>query len=214
MDWKDFFKQVQIGKTLYRTLFQQELFKNSKYIQGKVFDIGSGGNPSYKKYLPKNIELITTDYIQKTGVVTIVDFNKKININDDSVDTVLLFHNLYIAENPWETLKEVFRIVKPGGHVVISNPFGMNIMAEPHDYIRFTKEGLDKILTEQGFTIIVSENVGDRFSLIANTLHAFLLVWPIRLIVNMIALMCDRLIPKGIKKNHPFPIGYFYVIRK
>jgi hypothetical protein len=104
--------------------------------------------------------------------------------------------------------------VKPGGHVVISNPFGMNIMAEPHDYIRFTKEGLDKILTEQGFTIIVSENVGDRFSLIANTLHAFLLVWPIRLIVNMIALMCDRLIPKGIKKNHPFPIGYFYVIRK
>jgi SAM-dependent methyltransferase len=179
-----------------------------------VLDIGAGGKPSYEKYLSKNIEYIKTDYVQKNGVDQVLDFNQPFPFADASIDTVFLFHNLYIAENPAQVLSEVYRVLKKGGHVLISNPFGVNVMAEPHDYGRLTKEGLEKVVHGALFDIVHMRQIGDRFSVISYALHAFFLIWPIRLVCNAIALLCDTLIPRGMKKNHPFPLGYFYVARK
>ena len=178
-----------------------------------MLDIGSGGNPSYVKYLPTNIEYIKSDYIEKNGVKNVVDFNKTLPFDDESMDTIFLFHNIYIAEDIHKTLFEVKRILKPEGVVLISSPFGMNVMAEPHDYVRYTKEGLHRLVGEF-FKIEKVAMLGDRFSVSANSFHAFFLIWPIRIIINTLALFFDKLIPKGMKKNHPFPIGYFYVARK
>ncbi len=210
----DFIWETIRGRTLYRILFQQEVFRAQPYVVGRVLDIGAGGKPSYEKYLPKNIEYIKTDYVQKNGVDQVLDFNQSFPFADASIDTVFLFHNVYIAENPAHVLAQVHRVLKKGGHLLISNPFGVNVMAEPHDYGRFTKEGLEKIVHEAHFDIVHMRQIGDRFSVISYALHAFFLVWPIRLICNAIALLCDTLIPRGMKKNHPFPLGYFYVARK
>ena len=210
----DFIWETIKGRTLYRILFQQEVFRSGTFIVGKVLDIGARGKPSYEKYLPKNIEYIKTDYVQKNGVDQVLDFNQLFPFADASIDTVFLFHNVYIAENPAHVLVEVHRVLKKGGHLLISNPFGVNVMAEPHDYGRFTKEGLEKIMRGANFDIVYGKQIGDRFSVIAYALHAFFLIWPIRLICNSIAFFCDTLIPRGMKKNHPFPLGYFYVARK
>ena len=210
----DFIWETIRGRTLYRILFQQEVFRAQPYVVGRVLDIGAGGKPSYEKYLPKNIEYIKTDYVQKNGVDQVLDFNQSFPFADASIDTVFLFHNVYIAENPAHVLAQVHRVLKKGGHLLISNPFGVNVMAEPHDYGRFTKEGLEKIVHEAHFDIVHMRQIGDRFSVISYALHAFFLVWPIRLMCNAIALLCDTLIPRGMKKNHPFPLGYFYVARK
>lgn len=210
----DYIRETFKGRTIYRILFQREVSRNSQYIRGTVLDIGSGAHPSYLKYLPKGIDYKKTDYIKKDGVDQFLDFNQLFPFEDNSFDTVLLFHNLYIAKDPQMTMSEVRRVLKPGGFVLISSPFGMNIMAEPNDFMRFTKEGLDNLFNNSGMVIVYVNSIGDRFLLIANTLHAFFLIAPIRIIFNSIALICDKLIPKGMKKNHPFPIGYFYVARK
>lgn len=214
MIWSNFFKETMSGKTLYRVIFQQAVYNSSRYIKGKVLDIGSGGNPSYKKYLPKDIDYIKTDFVQKDGVDQILDFNQKFPFEDASLDTIFLFHNLYIAEDPSHVLSEAKRVLREGGYLLISSPFGTNIMPEPHDYNRFTKEGLDNLVRKVGFKIEEFMALGDRFSVIANTLHAFFLIWPIRIVFNFLAVFCDKLIPSGMKRNHPFPLGYFYVIRK
>ncbi len=210
----DFITETIKGRTLYRILFQQEVFCAQKFITGKVLDIGSGGKPSYEKYLPKNIEYIKTDYQEKNGIDKVVDFNNRLPFEAGSVDTVFLFHNLYIANDPKTTLVEVNRVLKKGGHLLISNPFGVNVMAEPNDFGRLTKQGLGRLLAEAGFEVVEMKQIGDRFSVIAYTLHAFFLIWPIRLITNAIAQVCDKLIPSGMKRTHPFPLGYFYVARK
>jgi len=210
----DYIRETFRGRSIYRILFQREVYKNYKYIKGSVLDIGSGANPSYLKYLPKGIDYKKTDYVKKDGVDEILDFNQVFPFEDNSFDTVLLFHNLYIAKDPHKTIGEVKRVLKPNGFVLISSPFGMNIMAEPNDFRRFTKEGLDNLFNNLDMEIVYVKSIGDRFSVIANTLHAFLLIAPIRIIFNSIAIICDKLIPRGMKKNHPFPIGYFYVVRK
>lgn len=210
----DFIQQTIKGRTLYRILFQQEVFHAQNFVTGKVLDIGSGGKPSYEKYLPKNIEYIKTDYREKDGIDKVVNFNDRLPFEAGTIDTVFLFHNLYIANDPKATLAEVNRVLKKGGHVLISNPFGVNVMAEPNDFGRLTKQGLDKLLAEAEFEVIKVKQIGDRFSVIAYALHAFFLIWPIRIIFNSVALVCDKLIPSGMRKNHPFPLGYFYVARK
>lgn len=210
----DFITETIKGRTLYRILFQQEVFRAQEFIAGKVLDIGSGGKPSYEKYLPKNIEYIKTDYTQKNGIDKVVNFNERLPFEVGTIDTVFLFHNLYIANDPLQTLSEVNRVLKKGGHLLISNPFGVNVMAEPNDFGRLTKQGLERLLSEAGFEIGEAKQIGDRFSVVAYALHAFFLVWPIRIIFSSLALVCDKLIPLGMRKTHPFPLGYFYVARK
>ncbi len=210
----DFLKNNIKGKTIYRILFQWSLLNANSFISGTVLDIGSGGNPSYEKYLPKNIKYTKTDYVQKDGVGKVLDFNKKFDFPDASFDTVFLFHNLYIAEDSEFTMSEVKRVLKNGGYLLISNPFTANEMPEPHDYIRFSKEGIDRMIEKTGFEIVEFKRLGDRFSVCAYALNPLLLIWPIRLVVNTLALMLDFIIPRKLKTNYPFPIGYFYVTRK
>ena len=49
----DYIKNTIRGKTIYRILFQWSLMDANFFINGKVLDIGSGGGPSYEKYLKK-----------------------------------------------------------------------------------------------------------------------------------------------------------------
>jgi len=214
MIWPDFFRETIRGRTLYRILFQQAVLISAPFIRGRVLDIGSGSNPTYQKYLPQKIEYLKTDYVQKENIQQVLDFNNKFPFEDESVQTVFLFHNLYIAEDPRAVLEEVKRVLSKDGFILISNPFGTNIMPEPHDYNRLTEEGLDNLITKTSLVIVEAKALGDRFSVIANTMHAFFVFWPVRLVFNVLAIFCDKLIPKGMKRNHPFPLGYFYVIRK
>lgn len=210
----DFLSNTIKGKTLYRILFQQCVLQHQRYIMGRVLDIGAGSNPSYTDYFPDNIDYIKTDYIKKSNVEHVLDFNLKFSFDNDYFNSVLLFHNLYIAKDQSYTLSEIHRVLKKGGCLLISSPFAVNEMPEPHDYNRLTKEGLDSILLCNDFEILESKRIGERFTLFAYSIHPLLIIWPIRLIVNAFALLLDCFIPNKLRSNYPFPIGYFYVVRK
>lgn len=53
---------------------------------------------------------------------TALVFEEELPLYDSSVDRVLIVHALEHAENPNETLKEVWRVLAPGGRVVIVTP--------------------------------------------------------------------------------------------
>ena len=209
----DFLRNTIAGKTVYRILFQWVLVHHHKYIQGKVLDIGAGLKPSYLPYLPKNIEYLQTNYQPGEGVA-VLDFNSPFPYSDNSINTVLLFHNLYIAKDPLFVVREAKRVLTQGGHVLIATPFVANEMPEPHDFGRWTKEGLDAIISSAGLSRVSVVRIGERFTAIAYILHPLLFIWPIRLIINTIAIALDACIPNKIRTNYPFPIGYFYVAAK
>lgn len=211
----DFIHNVIKGKTIYRILFQRVLKKHNNLITGRVLDLGAGGNPSYYRYMDmKGREFVKTDYIHKAGVNEIVDFDQPFPFSDASFDTVCIFHALYIAKDPNAVLTEVRRVLKPGGALVLSMPFVANEMPEPHDYIRYTMEGLQVLVEGVGFETVVQERIGDRGTAATYIMSPLYIVWPIKLIAYSLALLIDALIPKKLKRNYPFPIGYFYVARK
>ena len=74
-----------------------------------------------------------------------------------SCDTVVLLEVLEHIRNPQEALQEAFRVLRPGGHLLLSMPFLYPIHDAPHDYQRMTRHGLERDLENAGLDIVSIE---------------------------------------------------------
>lgn len=210
----DFIRQIYSGKTLGRILLNWHIANACKDISGHVVDIAGGGNASYYAYLPSTISVVRTNYTNEgCSVDTVVDFNKPLPFPDRSIDAVLLFNALYIAEDYRVLLRELQRVVKKGGGVFISMPFLYNEMKEPHDFCRLTYEGLEHVCREAGFSEVSVTRLGERVSASVNLLHPLFLLNTIRLFIYALALFLDFCIPQSLKRKYPSPIQYFCVAK-
>lgn len=52
------------------------------------------------------------------------------------------------VKNPFNAIKEIQRVLKPGGIIIGSTPFVFPIHDEPHDFYRYTKYGLRNLFKD------------------------------------------------------------------
>jgi SAM-dependent methyltransferase len=64
-------------------------------------------------------------------------------VKSNSADCVLCVALLLHCKYPHKVIAEIHRILKPGGMVYLSVPFIFPTCEDPHDYHRFTVNGLD-----------------------------------------------------------------------
>jgi|SRR3989344_4653779 len=208
-------QETKRGKTIARTLFNWEIGKSVKNIDGVVIDLGGGKNPSYERFWHiKPEKFIRVDINEKSEPNVIADLNKPFPFADNLADSVFLFNVIYILENPEKTLREINRVLKSDGKLFMTSPFIFNEAREPNDYWRFTSEVLEKLLKESGFSQISIKPVGERFSASAYILSPFLFFWPIKFVFYILAIGLDRIIPRKLRLNQPCPIGYFIEAKK
>jgi SAM-dependent methyltransferase len=198
------------GKTIYRTLFDRQVWRTRSFVRGIVLDVAGDARADYAAALRSSGATLTVVNVRSDADV-VADFNLPLPFPDQYADTVLLFNALYIADDQRALFKELRRITKKDGHVLIASPFVSNEMREPHDYVRLTSEGLSRLCKESGLRILSCESIGERFTSAAYLLHPFFLISPIRLIAYMLALVFDHCIPRSIRIAHPAPLGYFLV---
>lgn len=79
------------------------------------------------------------------GVDRVEDIHA-LTFGPESVGTVLCLDTLEHVGDPLSALREVHRVLRPGGMVVISSHMFMPIHAHPWDYWRFTPEGFGLLL--------------------------------------------------------------------
>jgi SAM-dependent methyltransferase len=53
--------------------------------------------------------------------------------------------------DPWRAVTEAARVLKPGGKLFLQTPFIIGCHPCPHDYWRFTAEGLTRLIESAGF---------------------------------------------------------------
>jgi SAM-dependent methyltransferase len=114
---------------------QRPLNRFLSSVNGLVVNIGSGNSPRQDKVV--NVDMI--DYENVDIVCDIHDLPFK----DNSIDAVMSLAVLEHVREPAVVLKEVHRVLKPGGRVFSVIPFMQPFHASPHDYQRYTLLGIE-----------------------------------------------------------------------
>jgi SAM-dependent methyltransferase len=186
-------------------------------IRGTVLDLACGQEPSYRRILDlKNggkVRLVGIDYNPAFRPAIVADLIHSIPIKDATADVVIVSSFLYIVPDPKEFLKEVKRVLKPGGCLLLTAPLVFPYTPEPTDYWRFTEEGLSWLFYNAGFTDFEIVPVGNRFSAVAFMLEPFLRPrWIVAPSVHLLCLFLDQIVTYF--KLRPCPIGYVVLARK
>lgn len=107
---------------------------NGLPVDAKILDVGAGG----RRIVP---QVTTFDAMAGPNVDIVGDIHA-IPIASDEFDCVFCTGTLEHVADPWQAVREIHRVVKPGGIVHIDVPFMQGYHADPTDYWRFTIDGL------------------------------------------------------------------------
>jgi SAM-dependent methyltransferase len=72
-------------------------------------------------------------------------------VADQTTDFILCTETLEHIAEPSVFLGEAFRVLKPGGRILLTVPFMARWHFIPYDYWRYTPSGLDRLLQKAGF---------------------------------------------------------------
>jgi len=132
-----------IGRALSRKLTRVSLdrFIASHATGRRTLDIGAQNGP-YAAHFPHRVAL---DIRRGIGVQIIGD-TQALGIADATFDVVLCTEVLEHLPEPQQAVDEMFRVLKPGGQLLLTTRFLFPIHDAPHDYFRYTKYGLRHLL--------------------------------------------------------------------
>jgi SAM-dependent methyltransferase len=92
-------------------------------------------------------DAVTVDVVEAEGVDIVAD-GHELPFVDASFDYVWSNAVLEHVRNPFRVAAEMVRVVRPGGLVIVQVPFLESIHSWPHDYFRFTPNGLRELFGE------------------------------------------------------------------
>lgn len=141
---------------MLRALMNRAL--SDETIRGKTVDVGGGRHPDYFSFLKRegSVAIEAVD-----ASISKIDFEKDaLPYTSGTVDTVICCNVLEHIYRYAFLTGEMRRILKPGGALIGFVPFLINYHPDPHDYFRYTKESLVRILKDAGFTRVSVREVG------------------------------------------------------
>jgi len=145
-----------------RILLRQEVIKYAPYITGKVLDVGADDGGRYRGLFPCD-EYITMDVNAEKGV-DVVGRAEKIPLHDGEFDSIVCTQVLEHLNLPFDAVKEFYRVLKTGGHVLLTAPQMNELHEEPNDFFRYTKFGLIDMFENVGFKTVAYEQRGGFFT--------------------------------------------------
>lgn len=143
---------------LINTIFEKKFEELiSKYIKGRLIDIGCGEKP-YKDMLSPHVqEHVGVDLVDTSNNNSNIEFigtAYDIPVADETFDSAVCTAVLEHLEEPALAIKECYRILKPGAVALYSMPFIWHLHAEPRDFFRYSKYGLQHLFETNGFKVL------------------------------------------------------------
>ena len=203
-------------------------------MHGRVVDVGAGRSPYYDVFSAGARSYIAVDYPaslpadEARPIARVAGVVEALPLRDGSADALLSTQVLYQTIDPSRGLREVCRVLRPGGHAILSAPHSSPVHSEPYDLYRFTPQGLRRLGEEAGLEVVRLETQGQLFSGFALALAMNLVLTPVSPgrpmevrprrqllfapligLVNALAYLLDRALPFNRS-----PVNLIVVLRK
>lgn len=162
----DAFANVYFSGTTY-SLWKAARGPTRDHSVGLVLDAGSGRG-AWAPIICERATRESVDIAPKAGedVTWVADLTDMPAVPSGRYDAVVCHQVLEHVPDPAAGVSEILRVLKPDGHLVLSVPHLSRQHELPHDYFRFTPNGLDRLLREAGFEIVSITPFGSLLSFV------------------------------------------------
>jgi len=159
IDNMDIFYPINQKKDLIKRI-------SKEYLRGNLVDLGCGRMP-YKSIIKEYSNVnnyvgidIENEIYQKESKPDLFWDGNKIPVEDNLYDSAILIEVLEHTPEPNDVIKELNRVLKVDGYLLITVPFLWTLHDIPYDEYRYTPFGLERILIQNGFEVEKMECFG------------------------------------------------------
>lgn len=165
------FSSVRFYQDIF--LIRHHLWKDVRQVasqfKGRLIDVGCGLKP-YASLFP-GVDYLGLDYPPGSDrhyrEHTLADAwgdASALPFPSETFDSALSIHVLEHLPAPEMHVNEMFRVLKPGGRILLSAPFVWPVHGEPWDFVRYTPQGLVRLLENAGFQVETVKAQGGAWS--------------------------------------------------
>jgi SAM-dependent methyltransferase len=131
----------------------------ARALRGAVLDVGCGMQP-YRAWMDPSVRYTGLDREGPRSRPDVIGTADALPFDRDTFDAVLSTQVLEHVPDPALALRECARVTRPGGSVLLTVPGVWSAHEVPFDYWRFTRHGVERLLTDAGYTDISIEPAG------------------------------------------------------
>ena len=160
-------------RTCRRQLIDKFLEDSTPYFTGTVLDIGGKktGKRGVFRPVAENVKVWLYLNIDTSSGPDILASAKNIPLENETIDAFLMCEVLEHVAEPEACLAEAARVLKPGGHGLITVPFLYPIHADPFDFQRWTGTRLSLALDRAGLNILELKPMGGPLAVVSDILQ-------------------------------------------
>ena len=181
----------------------------------RVLDAGAGEG-QYAHHFPRqrytgvDLGVGDTDW-NYAGLDAVADLSA-LPFPDGTFDAALNIVTLEHLREPGRALREMSRVLKPGGVLLLIAPHEWEVHQAPHDYFRYTCHGLRFLLEQAGLEVQSLTPAGGYFRLLSRRLLGGLQFFPVplKLVAALFLVPPALVLPllDGLDKAKNFTLGY------
>lgn len=133
---------------------EEELKPVLPYLKGVILNAGCGDRDITQFVLDHGAHRLDHCDLQSSLAGALQCDLKQIPKPEAAYDTILCNAVLEHLAEPDLVLKELHRLLKRGGHLILSVPFLQPYHEAPRDYQRYTRDGLARLVEKTGFEVV------------------------------------------------------------
>jgi SAM-dependent methyltransferase len=199
---------------IIRSGLYKSILRISPSIKGVILDFGCGSKPYESLFVNASsytgVDIEVSGHSHEHSKVDVYYDGKTLPFPDEHFDAVVSFEVFEHVFNIDETLREIRRVLKPGGQILITTPFAWDEHEIPYDFARYTSYGIRNILERNSFDVLeikktttyvltvcqmfiayLTQHVLPKNKILSKTAQLFL-VFPL----NIVSLFLDVILPK------------------